>query len=44
MSQNYQNEFDGTYNGSPLAPNTYYYILDFGQGFGRIKNYITIVN
>ncbi|MFD0942078.1 MBG domain-containing protein [Pedobacter boryungensis] len=44
QSENYQNDFDGMYKGSPLATDTYYYVLDFGKGMGKIKNFFTIVN
>ncbi|MBB2145285.1 T9SS type B sorting domain-containing protein [Pedobacter sp. LMG 31464] len=44
VSENYQNNFDGTYNGKPLSNNTYYYIIDFGKELGKIKSFITIVN
>ncbi|WP_216847197.1 MBG domain-containing protein [Pedobacter boryungensis] len=44
QSTHYQNDFDGTYNGKPLSDNTYYYIVDFGKSFGRIRGFITIIN
>ena len=40
---NYSNEFTGTFQGSPLAEGTYYYIVDFGAGKQKIKGFITIV-
>ncbi|WP_207428043.1 gliding motility-associated C-terminal domain-containing protein [Pedobacter sp. SYSU D00535] len=40
---NYSNEFNGTFQGSPLAEDTYYYIVDFGPGAEKIKGFITIV-
>ncbi|WP_256012193.1 YDG domain-containing protein [Desertivirga xinjiangensis] len=40
---NYSNEFNGTFQGSPLAEDTYYYVVDFGPGKERIKGFITIV-
>ncbi|WP_207429040.1 YDG domain-containing protein [Pedobacter sp. SYSU D00535] len=40
---NYSNEFNGTFQGSPLAEDTYYYIVDFGPGKEKIKGFITIV-
>ncbi len=39
----YANEWDGTYNGTALASDTYYYILDFGTNISQFKGYITIV-
>ncbi|WP_207428054.1 YDG domain-containing protein [Pedobacter sp. SYSU D00535] len=40
---NYTSEFNGTFEGSPLAEDTYYYIVDFGPGAEKIKGFITIV-
>lgn len=40
---NYNNEWDGTFQGSPLAEGTYYYTVDFGVGKPLLKGYITIV-
>lgn len=40
---NYQNDWDGTYQGSPLAEGTYYYIVDFGPGKTILKGYVSIV-
>ncbi|HYK76433.1 MAG TPA: MBG domain-containing protein [Daejeonella sp.] len=39
----YKNDWDGTYNGSPLAEDTYYYYVDFGPGYGILKGYVSIV-
>jgi gliding motility-associated-like protein len=39
----YANEWDGTYNGSQLASDTYYYILDFGTNARQFKGHITII-
>ncbi|WP_316802919.1 MBG domain-containing protein [Pedobacter nototheniae] len=39
----YDNSWDGSFNGTPLKENTYYYIVDFGPGFGKLKGFITIV-
>lgn len=39
----YANEWDGTFNGSPLASDTYYYVIDFGTNISPFKGYITIV-
>ena len=40
--RNYNNEWDATMNGSPLAEGTYYYILTFG-GNKTAKGFITII-
>ncbi|WP_276364558.1 gliding motility-associated C-terminal domain-containing protein [Daejeonella sp. H1SJ63] len=42
-SRNYQNDWDGTYQGSPLIEDTYYYIIDFGADARPIKGFITII-
>ncbi|WP_198315817.1 MBG domain-containing protein [Chitinophaga tropicalis] len=39
----YTNNWGATVNGSPLAEGTYYYIIDFGNGAGIKKGFITIV-
>jgi gliding motility-associated-like protein len=39
----YDNSWDGRLNGSPLNENTYYYVVDFGPSFKKLKGYITIV-
>ncbi|SMD07580.1 Ig-like domain-containing protein [Pedobacter nyackensis] len=39
----YDNSWDATVNGSPLAEDTYYYIIDFGTGRVKFKGYITVV-
>lgn len=41
--KNYENEWDGTFNGFPLAEDTYYYIIDFGPNKAKKKGFITIV-
>ncbi len=40
---NYTDQWDGTLNGSPLAEDTYYYIVDFGPGIEKKKGFISIV-
>jgi gliding motility-associated-like protein len=40
---NYTDQFDGTFKGSPLAEDTYYYIVDFGPSKTKLKGFITIV-
>ncbi|MEE1943784.1 MBG domain-containing protein [Pedobacter sp. KR3-3] len=42
-TKGYKNNWDATLNGSPLSEGTYYYIIDFGAGFGTKKGFITIV-
>ncbi len=41
--QGYANDWNGTYNNSPLSQGTYYYVVDFGAGLGVFKGYITII-
>jgi gliding motility-associated-like protein len=40
---NYKNDWTGTFNGSPLPNDTYYYILGFGTGIGTFKGYVSII-
>ncbi|WP_316827392.1 gliding motility-associated C-terminal domain-containing protein [Pedobacter miscanthi] len=39
---NYQNNWDGYFNGKPLMEDTYYYMLDLGTD-GSIKGFISIL-
>lgn len=39
----YNNTWDGTINGQPLAEGTYYYIIDFGTNKLKQKGFITLV-
>ncbi len=39
----YNNTWDGTVNGQPLAEGTYYYIIDFGTGKLKQKGFITLI-
>ncbi len=41
--KSYNNTWDGTFNGSPLAKGTYYYIVDFGDGRTKRKGFVSIV-
>jgi len=41
--KNYNNEWDGTINGTPLDENTYYYIIELGNGVKAKRGFITIV-
>ncbi|MNX58043.1 hypothetical protein D3C86_888720 [compost metagenome] len=38
----YDNTWDATLNGAPLAEGTYYYVIDFGTGRPNIKGFITV--
>jgi gliding motility-associated-like protein len=40
---NYNNDWDGSYNGSPLSGNTYYYLINLGSNLPKIKGFITII-
>ncbi|RYY52087.1 MAG: gliding motility-associated C-terminal domain-containing protein, partial [Chitinophagaceae bacterium] len=40
----YDNSWEGTLRGVPLAEDTYYYVIDFGPGFGALKGFITILS
>ncbi|WEK20473.1 MAG: YDG domain-containing protein [Candidatus Pedobacter colombiensis] len=39
----YDNSWDATLNGLPLAEGTYYYVIDFGTNKPSVKGFITIV-
>ncbi|RYY26419.1 MAG: T9SS type B sorting domain-containing protein, partial [Sphingobacteriaceae bacterium] len=41
--KHYDNSWDGSYNGSPLAEGTYYYVIDFGAGKPPLKGFITLL-
>jgi gliding motility-associated-like protein len=41
--KNYTDQWDGSLNGSILAEDTYYYVVDFGPGIDKKKGFITIV-
>lgn len=40
---NYQNDWDGTYNGTPLNTGTYYYHINLGSDIKPVKGTITIL-
>ncbi|MBB2148916.1 MBG domain-containing protein [Pedobacter gandavensis] len=40
----YDNTWEGTLNGTPLAEGTYYYVIDFGKVTPAKKGFITIVS
>ncbi|MDY0141860.1 MAG: gliding motility-associated C-terminal domain-containing protein [Bacteroidales bacterium] len=42
-TENYQNDWDGTFNGKDLPEATYYYIIDLGTGKDLIKGHVTII-
>ncbi|MNL47088.1 hypothetical protein D3C87_1698550 [compost metagenome] len=39
----YDNSWDATLNGMPLAEGTYYYVIDFGTNRRVFKGFITVV-
>ncbi|MES2279444.1 MAG: MBG domain-containing protein [Bacteroidota bacterium] len=39
----YNNDWDGTLRGAPLAQGTYYYLVDLGPGYETLKGFITIL-
>ncbi|WP_158598138.1 MULTISPECIES: MBG domain-containing protein [unclassified Flavobacterium] len=41
--EHYDNSWDGTYKGSPLNEDTYYYLIDLGNGSPKLKGFITII-
>ncbi|WP_293786693.1 MBG domain-containing protein [uncultured Pedobacter sp.] len=43
QKQNYDNSWDGSFNGKPLPEGTYYYIIDLGQGIPKRRGFITIL-
>ncbi len=40
---NYQSDWDGTYNSSPLSTGTYYYEINIGAGLKPLKGMLTIL-
>ncbi|MCC9065454.1 MBG domain-containing protein [Flavobacterium piscisymbiosum] len=41
--KSYSNEWDGSYSGSPLNNDTYYYLIDLGDNLPKIKGFITML-
>lgn len=39
----YDNSWDGTFNGTALNEDTYYYIIDFGKDRPKFKGFITLI-
>jgi gliding motility-associated-like protein len=39
----YNNEWDGTLNGAPLAEGTYYFVVDLGPNLRKFKGFISIL-
>jgi gliding motility-associated-like protein len=42
--RNYTNDWNGTFQGSQLAEDTYFYMVDFGAGKKVLKGFVSIVN
>ena len=42
-AKNYKNDWDGSYNGQPLAEGAYVYVIDSGEGAGVLKGTINII-
>lgn len=42
-TENYANDWKGTFNGQDLPEGTYYYIIDLGNGKDAIKGHVTII-
>lgn len=44
-SDNYQNDWEGTYKGDPVPDGTYYYVLTYGSGAGKriVKGDLTVL-
>jgi len=40
---NYNNDWDGTFKGSPVNEDTYYYLIDLGNGSLKLKGFISIL-
>jgi gliding motility-associated-like protein len=43
FKQNYANDWDGTFEGAPLAENVYYYVIKFWPGVPDLKGAVMIV-
>ncbi|MFC6244961.1 MBG domain-containing protein [Flavobacterium psychroterrae] len=39
----YNNEWEGSYSGSPLNNDTYYYLIELGDDIPRLKGFISII-
>ncbi|MFZ0596274.1 MAG: cadherin-like beta sandwich domain-containing protein, partial [Flavobacterium sp.] len=42
-ANNYNNDWDGTFKGSPVNEDTYYYLIDLGNGSPKLKGFISIL-
>lgn len=43
LKKGYDNSWDGTFNGSPVAEGTYYYVFFYGKGTSQQKGFITVI-
>ena len=41
--RNYENDWDGTFNGEPIPPGTYYYQINIYNGESIIRGFLTII-
>lgn len=42
--KNYSNDWDGTYQGSPLSDGAYIYVIELGKGAAPVKGILTIIH
>jgi gliding motility-associated-like protein len=43
QSKGYYNAWDGTYNGKPLPPGTYYYVIKLGNGTKPLGGWVALI-
>lgn len=41
--RNYENDWDGTFDGEPIPPGTYYYEINIYNGESIIRGFLTII-